>query len=145
MAIRYARDVYKPAISRPRAQLLIVASDGRIAWFVEIQAEPTVHNQADRDIPDRECLTGDVRACQGQMLIELADLLGDLLAALIDKPGMVPWWLIEHPSKERSPKGYGCLVVCPVHPLLNTRPSNGIFGIESIAAVLGRKVSHDGV
>jgi hypothetical protein len=26
------------------------------------------------------------------MLIELADLLGDLLASLIDKPGMVPWW-----------------------------------------------------
>jgi hypothetical protein len=71
------------SVSRPRAQLLIVASDGRIAWLVEIQAEPTVHNQADGNIPDRECLTGDVRACQGQMLIELADLLGDLMAALL--------------------------------------------------------------
>jgi hypothetical protein len=132
-------------IARPRAQLLIVASDARIAWLVEIQTKPTVHNQADRDIPDRECFTGDVRACQGQMRIKLADLLGDLTATLIDKPGMVPWWLIEHPPEERSSEGYGCLVICPVHPLLNMRSFNGIFGIESITAILGGEVSHDGV
>ncbi len=96
---------------------------------IEVEREPAIDDQPDRDVGNGERSAHDIGSGAFEVLVELANLLGDLPASLLDKPWMVPRRLVEHAAEEGAAQRDRGLVVGPVHPLLDLRTLHGVRGI----------------
>src|ERR1051326_2004312 len=71
-------------------QAIIVCSDCGVLRPLEVQEEPPIDDQPDRNIGNSEGVADDARSRAHQMPIKLADLLRDLSPPLLDEPWIVP-------------------------------------------------------
>src|ERR1700730_12790505 len=89
-------------VARSFGKAIIIRSDRGVLRSLEVQTEPPVDHEPDRDICDSEGVSDDVGSRPRQMLIKLPDLFRNLSAPLLDEPRIIPWRFIQHAAEKSA-------------------------------------------